>query len=248
MVDAVFRIPELLAHVLGFCALGDVPALRRVCKQWRCIPLVLQDPGTWIEQTVRGVDCARLGDLAGLKSLFALCAARPEIAITTVVLNACGADAVGVAQWLVERAPAGTQWPTYRLLRAACDRDSASVVGWLFDHFGLKLPSGEQNLMIAFHDMCRRGHLRTVQCMIERFEGAANYVWPALDNPLVAACGTGQRATVQCLVKHFQFTDEAVYCALYAASTKKNSDLAEWLIASRGCGYAPNSGKCPDLG
>ena len=206
-IDIVFGVPELLAHVLGFCALRDVPAARRVCKRWRNIRFTLRAPITslrvWTILEERSLEYAKRGDLLALQDIITLRGPNRDFTYAKArnwMRWACKAGHVHIARWLVEHAPADTRWDEHLQLQWACVHEQFSMVEWLVEHFGLQ-PS------------CASDAIR------EKLEDA---------------CRGGQHQVVQCIARHFIFPPEALLHAQCVAIIGGHRSIAGWLTANYG--------------
>lgn len=244
---AVFSVPELLERIFSYCSLCDVPALRRVCKQWRGIrftlhALILSEKASTCVSS-RAVDCAAKGDLPGLEELITLCG--PARTFTRIVANnamvvACEAGQLRVAQWLADCAPMGEHWRVCILLRVACRRNRILIVEWLLDHFGLKLTPSDADIVTLFYEACRDGNIEVVQCLGARSEGVASEDWPPSYGPLEAACGKGRLDVAQWLIEHFTFEPAEAFFALREACARNQRAAVEWVVAH--CPLPPITG------
>ena len=230
-IDTVASIPELLTHILGFCALRDVRAIRQVCKQWRYIRFRFHNPQPpimgWFGLARWATTCAARGDLDGVGDIDAFYGSARTFALAgaeQLLFVACKTGHVHVAQWIVSCVPAATRWPGRRLLKAAVDYNKDSTAGWVIGHFGLHFTPTSFELL----DACREGRLALVKHLTERLEAPAD--WPLERNALREACGTGQLAVARHLVERFTVTPEVAYGPLRDACVQGRWQVANWLV------------------
>ena len=234
-IDTVASIPELLTHILGFCALRDVRAIRQVCKQWRYIRFRFHNPKPpimgWFGLVRRVTACAARGDLDELEDIdafYGLGRAFALVGAENLLVTACKAGHVHVAQWIVSYAPADMRGLGLglgrRLLGAAIDYHRDSMAGWVIGHFGPCITPASTELLKA----CHEGRLPLVKYLTESMEVSAE--WPLERNALREACGTSQLAVARHLVERFTIAPEVAYGPLHDACVRGCWRVANWLV------------------
>ena len=237
-IDAVFAVPELLAHVLGYLDLGDVPAVRCTCHAWSAAVFRVRcEPAD--HKRVEGRVYQLVIDGSGTK----LKAALAQVDLVTAALYARNMLVVAarygrleIAQWLA--AHFGTTADDARItnnwaLRTACERGYLKTAQWLASHFGLSPEDARANHNYALRAACANWHLRIAQWLADYFGLAIADARSCDNGALRAACTNDDLGTVQWLVDRFEFTDadaqDAVYQTTCAKSGADRLKTVRWL-------------------
>ena len=238
--DAVFAIPELLAHILGFLELGDVPAARRTCRAWnatkfrvqcgpadhervkkRVLQLVIKDAGFELKVTLAQVDLDAATATHVEHNMLAIAAGHGRLAIAQWLADHFGSTA-GVARMV-------DNWA----LRTACERGYLETAQWLTSHFRLTPEDARADDNYALREACANGHLRTAQWLADHFELTTAEVQSS--GALSRACANDDLDTVRWLAGRFKFTAadilHAVYWTNYTKGISANLETVRWLAS-----------------
>ena len=174
-IDAVFAIPELLACILGYLDLRDVPSVRRTCHAWNAAQFIVQcQPGEDTRVWERARQLIEAGDLSGLKAVLELVArtAIPRALLELLFTNACAHGHIAIAVWLADRyktTPDEARCTFNAPLRSASEYGHTEIVQWLAGRFGLTAEDARSGRNYALRWACTNGHIATVQCLVDRF-------------------------------------------------------------------------------
>ena len=232
-IEAVFAVPELLAHVLGFLDLGAVSAARRTCHAWNAAKFRVQcGPADHKRVEDRVYQLVIDGGEIKLKATLA----QVDLRATTRNMLAVAAryGRLEIAQWLADHlgSTAGDARKAHNhALRTACGRGHLEIAQWLASRFKLTPDDARANNNCMLHRACVSRHLRTAQWLVDHFKLAIDDARSS--GVLYWACANDDLAMVQWLTGRFEFTvadvQHAVQWTMSTVRLSSKLETVRWL-------------------